>query len=87
MRISPKISVKPARHEEIERAERDAAEERVEEDVLAAQHFLEPFRPRREDEPEEHRDEDRDDQRPDRMASDELLHALYPRAGRRPPCG
>jgi hypothetical protein len=64
--------------EEIERAERDPPEDRVEEDALAAEGLLEPLRPGGEHQPEDHRDHDRHDQRPDRISPDELLHAVEP---------
>ena len=50
----------PARHQEIEAAERDAVEQRVEEHALAPEHLLEVRRPDREDQVEQERD--REDQ-------------------------
>ena len=54
----------PARHEEVEAAEGDAVEQRVHEDFLAPNRRHEPRRPRRDDQPEQHRDRDQDRERP-----------------------
>ncbi len=61
-------------YEKIERTQRDAAQQRIQEDLLAAPFRHEFRRPGSEDKPEEDRDEDRDDQAPDRIALDDVIH-------------
>ena len=65
----------PARDHEIEAAERDPVEQRVEEDALAADQLLELGRPDRENQIDQHADQDQDDERPGRVACDEVVHA------------
>src|SRR5215470_8157961 len=77
----PEDQREAARDQEIESAERDAVEDGVEEDFLAADRLFKPRRPDREDQPEQHRDRDQDDQRPGGMAFDEPAH-VSPRAVR-----
>ena len=71
-----------ARHQEIEAAERDAVEQRAEEDALAAEHLLELRRPDREDQEQQDRDHDHDDERPDRVTADEAVHDATSRDAR-----
>ena len=63
-----------ARNQEVEAAKRDAVEDRVEEDLLAADRVFQSRRPDREDQPKQHRNRDDDDQRPGRMAFDKAGH-------------
>ncbi len=65
------------RDEEIERAERDAGQDRVEEDPLATHGLLEAGRPRRNDQPCQTDDQDEDDEGPDRMARTEVLQGTH----------
>src|ERR1700730_12956605 len=69
---------KAARHQEINPAERNAVEDRVEKDPLAADGSLEPGRRDRKDQPQQDRDRNEDDQRPCRMTFDELAHDSRP---------
>ncbi|MGY4496216.1 hypothetical protein ACVWYH_000143 [Bradyrhizobium sp. GM24.11] len=62
--------------EEIETAERDAVEDRVEEHPLAADRLFKPRRPYREDQPQRHCDSDDDDQCPRGMALDKAGHSF-----------
>ena len=59
----PEDQREAARHQEIEAAERDAVEQRVEEDALAAEHLLELGRPQREDQKQQDASRDQDDER------------------------
>src|SRR6185312_2933379 len=65
-------------YKEVESAERDAVEDGIEEYLLAADCFLKPRRPHREDQPKQQRNRDQGDQRPGRVALDEPAHACPP---------
>ena len=61
--------------EEIEAAERDPVERRVEKKLLLAENRLEAWRPRGEHKPDHGDDDKGDDERPDGMTRDEEVHA------------
>jgi hypothetical protein len=61
-------------HKEIERAQRQPAENGVGEDALAAQHLFHARAPRCEEQPQQCRHQQREDDRPHRMATREVSH-------------
>ena len=65
------------RDQEIERTERNAGQDRVQEDPLAAHGLLEARRPRRNDQPCQTDDQHKDHEGPDRMAGAEVLQGAH----------
>ena len=65
------------RDQEIKRSQRNARQDRVEKDPLAAHGLLETRRPRRNDQPYQTDDEHKDHDGPDRMARAEVLQGTH----------
>jgi hypothetical protein len=75
------------RDEKVERPERDAGQDRVKKDPLAAHGLLEAGRPRRNDQPCQPDDQHEDDERPNRMARTEVLQGTHAATSRNKPTG